>query len=129
MSQHMYSKIVVASDSFKGSLSSLEVADAAAKAINECIPGCCVEKVEVADGGEGTMEALYRTLGGVKVAVEVCDPLGRAITASYVKLADGVTAVLEMAVASGLPLLAPQERNPMKTSTYCTGQLIADALR
>ena len=129
MSQHMYSKIVVASDSFKGSLSSLEVADAAAKAINECIPGCCVEKVEVADGGEGTMEALHRTLGGVKVAVEVCDPLGRAITASYVKLADGVTAVLEMAVASGLPLLAPQERNPMKTSTYGTGQLIADALR
>jgi glycerate kinase len=125
----MYSKIVVASDSFKGSLSSLEVADAAAKAINECIPGCCVEKVEVADGGEGTMEALHRTLGGVKVAVEVCDPLGRAITASYVKLADGVTAVLEMAVASGLPLLAPQERNPMKTSTYGTGQLIADALR
>lgn len=129
MSQHMYSKIVVASDSFKGSLSSLEVADAAAKAINECIPGCCVERVEVADGGEGTMEALHRTLGGVKVAVEVCDPLGRAITASYVKLADGVTAVLEMAVASGLPLLAPQERNPMKTSTYGTGQLIADALR
>ena len=125
----MYSKIVVASDSFKGSLSSLEVADAAAKAINECIPGCCVEKVEVADGGEGTMEALYRTLGGVKVAVEVCDPLGRPITASYVILADGVTAVLEMAVASGLPLLAPQERNPMKTSTYGTGQLIADALR
>jgi glycerate kinase len=125
----MYSKIVVASDSFKGSLSSLEVADAAAKAINECIPRCCVEKVEVADGGEGTMEALHRTLGGVKVAVEVCDPLGRAITASYVKLADGVTAVLEMAVASGLPLLAPQERNPMKTSTYGTGQLIADALR
>lgn len=129
MSQHMYSKIVVASDSFKGSLSSLEVADAAAKAINECMPGCRVEKVEVADGGEGTMEALHRTLGGVKVAVEVCDPLGRAITASYVKLADGVTAVLEMAVASGLPLLAPQERNPMKTSTYGTGQLIADALR
>lgn len=129
MSQHMYSKIVVASDSFKGSLSSLEVADAAAKAINECIPGCCVEKVEVADGGEGTMEALHRTLGGVNVAVEVCDPLGRSITASYVKLADGVTAVLEMAVASGLPLLAPQERNPMKTSTYGTGQLIADALR
>jgi glycerate kinase len=125
----MYSKIVVASDSFKGSLSSLEVADAAAKAINECMPGCRVEKVEVADGGEGTMEALHRTLGGVKVAVEVCDPLGRAITASYVKLADGVTAVLEMAVASGLPLLAPQERNPMKTSTYGTGQLIADALR
>ena len=129
MSQLMYSKVVVASDSFKGSLSSLEVADAAAKAIKECIPGCCVEKVEVADGGEGTMEALHRTLGGVKVAVEVCDPLGRAITASYVKLADGVTAVLEMAVASGLPLLAPQERNPMKTSTYGTGQLIADALR
>lgn len=128
MSQLMYSKVVVASDSFKGSLSSLEVADAVAMAINECIPGCRVEKVEVADGGEGTMEALHRTLGGVKVAVEVCDPLGRPITASYVILADSVTAVLEMAVASGLPLLSVEERNPLKTSTYGTGQLIADAL-
>jgi glycerate kinase len=124
----MYSKIVVASDSFKGSLSSLGVAEAAAKAINESLPECQVVKVDVADGGEGTMDALRRTLGGQKVTIDVCDPLGRPVGASYVILEDGVTAVMEMAVASGLPLLASHERNPLKTSTYGTGQLIADAL-
>lgn len=124
----MYNKIIVASDSFKGSLSSLGVAEAAAKAIHEIEPHCEVVKVDVADGGEGTMDALRRTLGGEKVFIEVYDPLGRPIQASYVILEDGVTAVLEMAVASGLPLLAPAERNPLKTSTFGTGQIIADAL-
>lgn len=124
----MYNKIIVASDSFKGSLSSLGVAEAAAKAIYEIEPQCEVVKVDVADGGEGTMDALRRTLGGEKVFIEVSDPLGRPIQASYVILEDGVTAVLEMAVASGLPLLDPSERNPLKTSTYGTGQIIADAL-
>ena len=128
MSQHTYNKIIVASDSFKGSLSSLDVAEAAAKAINEVYPECDVVKVDVADGGEGTMDALRGTLGGEKITVEVSDPLGRPVHASYVILDDGVTAVLEMATASGLPLLTPDERNPLKTSTYGTGQLIADAL-
>ena len=125
----MYNKIIVASDSFKGSLSSLGVAEAAAKAIHEIEPQCEVAKVDVADGGEGTMDALRRTLGGEKISIEVADPLGRPIQASYVILEDGVTAVLEMAVASGLPLLAPAERNPLRTSTFGTGQLIADALK
>lgn len=125
----MYNKIIVASDSFKGSLSSLDVAEAAAKAIHEIELQCEVVKVDVADGGEGTMDALRRTLGGEKVSIEVADPLGRPIQASYVILEDGVTAVLEMAVASGLPLLAPAERNPLRTSTFGTGQLIADALK
>lgn len=124
----MYNKIVVASDSFKGSLSSLGVADAASKAINQVYPKCEVVKVDVADGGEGTMDALRGTLGGHKVLIEVSDPLGRPVQASYVILDDGVTAVLEMASASGLPLLTPAERNPLKTSTFGTGQLIADAL-
>jgi glycerate kinase len=124
----MYNKIIVASDSFKGSLSSLDVAEAAAKAIHEIEPQCEVIKVDVADGGEGTMDALRRTLGGEKISVEVADPLGRPIQASYVILEDG-TAVLEMAAASGLPLLLPSERNPLKTSTFGTGQLIADALK
>ncbi len=124
----MYNKIIVASDSFKGSLSSLDVAEAAAKAIHEIEPQCEVIKVDVADGGEGTMDALRRTLGGEKIYVEVADPLGRPIQASYVILEDG-TAVLEMAAASGLPLLLPSERNPLKTSTFGTGQLIADALK
>ena len=121
-------KIVVASDSFKGCLSSMEVADAIEHALSQTCPSCEVVKVDIADGGEGTMDALRRTLGGKKVSVEVCDPLGRPIQASYVILEDGVTAVLEMAVASGLPLLAPAERNPLKTSTFGTGQIIANAL-
>ena len=128
MSQRTYNKIVVASDSFKGSLSSLDVAEAAAMAINKVCPECDVVKVDVADGGEGTMDALRGTLGGEKITIEVSDPLGRPIRASYVVLDDGLTAVIEMATASGLPLLAVSERNPLKTSTYGTGQLIADAL-
>ena len=124
----MYNKIIVASDSFKGSLSSLDVAEAASKAINEVYPRCEVVKVDVADGGEGTIDALRRTLGGEKIEIEVADPLGRPVQASYAILNDGITAVLEMAAASGLPLLTAEERNPLKTSTYGTGQLIADAL-
>lgn len=128
MSQHMYSRIVVASDSFKGSLSSLEVAEAAAEGIHEVLSECEVVKVDVADGGEGTMDALCRILGGRKIWLEALDPLGRPVRAPYVILDDGRTAVMEMAVASGLTLLQLSERNPLMTSTYGTGQLIADAL-
>ena len=124
----MYNKIVVASDSFKGSLTSLEVAQSVAKAAKEAYPSCEVVEVNVADGGEGTMDALQQTLGGCKVILEVSDPLGRPVNASYVILDDGNTAVLEMSAASGLPLLAPEERNPSKTSTLGTGELIRDAL-
>lgn len=124
----MYNKIVVASDSFKGSLTSLEVAQSVAKAAKEAYPSCEVVEVNVADGGEGTMDALQQTLGGRKVIIEVSDPLGRPVDASYVILEDGNTAVLEMSAASGLPLLAPEERNPSKTSTLGTGELIRDAL-
>ena len=124
----MYRKIVVASDSFKGSLTSLEVADNVERAVHEDYPSCEVVKVNVADGGEGTMDALQQTLGGTKVTIAVSDPLGRPVQASYVILDDGVTAVLEMSAASGLPLLKPEERNPSKTSTSGTGELISDAL-
>ena len=124
----MYRKIVVASDSFKGSLTSLQVADSAEVGVHEVYSDCEVVKVNVADGGEGTMEALRQTLGGKVVHVDVADPLGRMVNAPYVILDDGVTAVLEMSAASGLTLLEPGERNPLKTSTYGTGQLIADAL-
>ena len=121
-------KIVVASDSFKGSLSSMQVADAVERAVLQACPACDVIKIDVADGGEGTMDALQHTLGGHKIWLEVSDPLGRPVRASYVILEDGTSAVVEMAVASGLPLLSPEERNPLETSTYGTGQLIADAL-
>lgn len=121
-------RCVIASDSFKGSLSSFQVAESARKGILSAFPECEVVEVCVADGGEGTVDALLKTLGGRKIYVDVHDPLGRLITASYVISEDGRTAVLEMSSASGLPLLKEEERNPMLTSTYGTGEIIADAL-
>ena len=121
-------KIVIASDSFKGSLASMEVAQSIEMGILDVFPSCDVVKLAVADGGEGTTDALCQTLGGETVEILVEDPLGRPVKASYAVLDDGHTAVLEMSAASGLTLLAADERNPMRTSTYGTGQLIADAL-
>ena len=122
-------KIVVASDSFKVCLTSAQIADSVEAAIHMHLPECEVVKLAVADGGEGTVEAMLKTMGGERVEVKVQDPLGRLIMAQYAILADGVTAVMEMAAASGLTLLQAQERNPLLTSTYGTGQMIADALQ
>ncbi len=122
-------KIVVAADSFKGSLGSGEVADSVEAGILEVFPECEVDKIYIADGGEGTVEALVRTLAGEYVTVLVHDPLMRPIEARYGVIDNGRTAVIEMSAASGLPLLAHQERNPLKTTTYGTGELIADALK
>lgn len=121
-------RIVVASDSFKGSLNSLEVAEAAEQGIHKVFPSCEVIKVNVADGGEGTVDALLQTMGGSKVSLVVNDPLGRPVAVGYGILGDGATAVMDMSVASGLPLLSDDERNPSRTSTYGTGQMISDAL-
>ena len=119
-------KIVVASDSFKGSLSSTDVANSAERGIKEVLPQCEVVKVNVADGGEGTVDAIVDALGGTIVTVEVSDPLGRKIEAQY-GIA-GEVAILEMASASGLPLLKVEERNPLLTSTRGTGEMIMDAI-
>ncbi len=127
----MFRKIVIASDSFKGSLTSAEVAEAATLGIHETCPECIVETVCIADGGEGTAKILTDALNGTMVSAMVHDPLGRPIEASYGIHADsdGVcTAVMEMAQASGLPLLEVDERNPLLTSTYGTGEMIADAI-
>ncbi len=121
-------KIVVACDSFKGSLSSWEVADAVHAGIMEVFPHAEVVNVSVADGGEGTMDALVASLGGRRVRKMVSDPLGRSIEAVYGLLGGG-TAIVEMSSASGLSLLTAEERNPLYTSTYGTGELIADVLR
>lgn len=120
-------KIVIASDSFKGTLTSAQVADSVEKGIRSVYPDCEVVKLNVADGGEGTMDAVCATCPHALVPVEVSDPLGRKIRTAYAVLDDG-TAVIEMSMASGLTLLAPQERNPLVTSTYGTGEMIADAL-
>lgn len=121
-------KITVAVDSFKGSLSSQEVAEAVARGVHRVLPQCEVRCVSIADGGEGTVEALVHTLCGEVVEVEVADPLMRRIVARYGVVDGGTTAVMEMAAASGLPLLSVEERNPLKTTTYGTGEMIADAL-
>lgn len=120
--------ITVAVDSFKGSLSSREVADAVEQGVAQLMPECRVRKVSIADGGEGTVEALVTTLDGEWVEVEVQDPLRRSIVARYGVIDGGTTAVMEMSAASGLPLLKTSERNPLKTTTYGTGQMIADAI-
>lgn len=122
-------KIVIASDSFKGSLSSAEVAACGERAVHRLFPDCEVVQLPVADGGEGTVETLTAALGGQSVATVVHDPLGRIITAHYGWIAQTQTAIIEMAAASGLPLLQPAERNPWLTSTYGTGELIRDALK
>ncbi len=123
-------KIIVASDSFKGCLSSMEVANAVECGIRQVDSHYEVVKVGVADGGEGTMQVISDALKGSVQTIAVHDPLGRIIDASYALVEDHGTrsAVIEMAAASGLPLLRPEERNPMFTSTFGTGELILDAL-
>lgn len=121
-------KIVIASDSYKGCLSSLEVASAIAKGIKSVYPNCNIIQTSIADGGEGMVDAVIGNLGGYIVKLWVSDPLGRPINASYGIIDDGKTAVLEMSSASGLPLLSQAERNPMLTSTVGTGELIMDAI-
>ena len=120
-------KIVVASDSFKGSLSSREVAEAAVRGIRQVLPICELVGVNVADGGEGSVDAVVEALGGEVVATVVSDPLGRPISARYGIV--GKMAIIEMAAASGLPLLREEERNPWLTSTYGTGEMIMDAVK
>ena len=122
-------KVAIAVDSFKGSLSSREVADAFEQGLRIHLPNCEVVKVTIADGGEGTMEALVETLKGEFVEIEVCDPLHRHIKARYGTIDNGSTAIIDIATASGLSLLKEEERNPLYTSTYGTGELIADALQ
>lgn len=121
-------KIVIASDSFKGSLSSEEVASAVEKGIKFVVKDCEVVKVSVADGGEGTTESLIKELNAELYSVEVCNPLMETITTRYAISKESTTAIMEMASASGLTLIEQSRRNPMLTSTYGTGEMIKDAI-
>ncbi len=120
-------RFLFACDSFKGTLSSARSAELLAEEARAFFPDADVSSLEVADGGEGTVDAIVASLGGDVVEVEVADPLGRPAIATYGLLPDN-RAVIEMAAASGLPMLSLAERNPLLTSTYGTGQLVADAL-
>lgn len=120
-------KIIIAPDSFKGTMSSAEVCDIIAQGIKNIRNDLGVVKIPIADGGEGTVAAFLSAVGGRKVHVKVKDPLLREIDSFYGILSDGKTAVIEMAAASGLPLVE-NEKNAGRTSTYGTGQLIRDAI-
>lgn len=120
--------ILIAPDSFKDCLTASEVATALKKGILEVIGDATIQTAPVADGGEGTVEAVIHATGGTRLTVKVRDPLMRQIESFYGITGDGLTAVIEMAAASGIELLQKGERDPWITSTYGTGQLILDAL-
>jgi glycerate kinase len=120
-------KIVIAPDSYKGSLTAKEACAAMKRGALKAVPDAEVITVPMSDGGEGTARSLVDSLGGAIVECEVKNPLGAPVTASYGLLGDG-TAVIEMAEASGLTLIGKEQRNPMAATTYGTGELIKDAL-
>ncbi|HHW80122.1 MAG TPA: glycerate kinase [Bacteroidales bacterium] len=122
-------KIIIAPDSFKGSLTSAEVANAIELGIKRVAPNCEIVKVPIADGGDGTMDTLVSAFGGKKIKIKVHDPLMRPIEAEYGLVKNGETAVIEMATASGLTLLSKEEQNPSITTTFGTGEIIKDALQ
>ncbi len=120
-------KFLFASDSFKGTLSSARTAELLGEAAEEIFPGCQWDSLQVADGGEGTTDAVIQALQGDRVPVEAEGPLGTRVSACYGRL-EGGKGILEMASASGLPLLTEKEKNPLRASSFGTGQLIAAAL-
>lgn len=117
-------KILLAPDKFRGSLDAPQVCEAMTEGIRMVSPEIEVVSLPMADGGEGTLDLLLWYSGGKKQTAKVEDPLGRKIDAEYGLSADGKTAFIEMATASGLRLLKTEERNPLKTSTFGTGELI-----
>ena len=121
------SSFLFACDSFKGTLSSARSSELLAEEARAFFPEADFRSLEVADGGEGTVDAIVASLGGRRVSLLAADPLGRPVEATYGML-PWERAVIEMAAASGLPILSPGERDPCKTSTFGTGQMILDAL-
>lgn len=121
-------KIVTAIDSMKGSLSSREASEAAAEGIRRVDPAAQIAACPVADGGEGTVEAMTEALGGSFRRVSVTGPLGEPVECTYGWIPQKQTAILEMAGAAGLPLVPESQRNPMETTTYGVGEVIRDAI-
>lgn len=121
-------KVVLAPDSFKGCLTAVQVCNALEVGLKRFLPGVEVVKVPMADGGEGTVQSLVDASGGRILEVTVTDPLGRKVKSFFGIMGDKKTAVIEMAAASGLPLLRMGERNPRITSTRGTGELVLAAL-
>ena len=121
-------KVLIAMDSFKGSLSSLKAARAIEEGFKRVDESVELLALPLADGGEGTTEALCMGLDGRMIEVEVSGPLGDRIKAKYAFIEESNTAIMEMAEAAGLNLIEASRRNPLYTSTYGLGEMIQDAM-
>ncbi len=123
-------RVLIAPDKFKGAISAADAAEAMAEGIWSVCAGARIELCPMADGGEGTVAALVAATNGTMIRIKVCGPLpGSSVDAEYGMLGDGQTAVIEMASASGLALVPPDKRNPLNTTTYGTGELLADSAK
>lgn len=120
-------RILIAPGAFKHSLGAGQASDAIARGLSQALPDAELVKLPIADGGNGTLDA-WLAQGGELITLTVHDPLMRPVEADYGILPDGTTAVIEMALASGIELLTTKERNPLDATTYGTGELLQDAL-
>ena len=121
--------IVIAIDSLKGSLTSLEAGQALAEGIARVLPSASLCVRPLADGGEGTVEALVSDMDGVFQQITVTGPLGEPVTCTYGMIEKKQTAILEMSQAAGLTLVPEEKRNPMFTTTFGVGEMILDAMK
>src|SRR5438270_145080 len=121
-------RIVIAPQSLKGSLTAYEAGQAIANGVRAVLPAASIDIVPIADGGEGTVQALVDATGGTLLPRTVTGPLDEPVTALFGLLGGGTTAVIEMASCAGLPLVPPAQRNPRITTTYGVGELILAAL-
>jgi glycerate kinase len=120
-------KILIAPDKFKGALSAREVAENIAKGVRDALPDAKITIVPMADGGEGTAEAIYEARGGSWLKCKAHDPIGREIEARYAWIEDGNLAVMEMSEAAGMRRLSENERDPVRATTFGIGEIILDA--
>ncbi len=121
-------KVLLAPDSFKGSLSSIRFCELASQAIRDVMPDAEIVRIPLADGGEGTVDAVLYACRGERVEVQTVDPMGNEVLASYGIIRDGACAIIEASAASGLPLVPQAARNPLFASSLGTGQMILHAL-
>ena len=121
-------QIILAPDSFKGSLSAAEVAESMSRGVRKVFPAAQITKIPLSDGGEGLVDSLVKATGGEIIYQQVTGPLGNHVPSFWGILGDKKTAVIEMAAASGLPLVSEEKKNPLITTTFGTGELIRAAL-
>src|SRR5256886_6838736 len=120
-------RILIAPDKFKGALNAREVAENIAKGLRDALPDARIDIVPMADGGEGTAEAICEARGGSWLKCKAHDPLGREIEARYAWIEDGQLAVMEMSEAAGMRRLSESERDPVRATTFGVGEMILDA--